>query len=131
MLRLEQTVAFCHHRPIAPCLHQNLISASWPVAASPSTAGLDPNSTPMENSYLASDNPFPRAPSDEPTTPDRSFQSEWRRETRFGCAHAAIPTPSAPSIDTRTGICAGVAPVLNASFRGCDECQIPYTAPRR
>jgi hypothetical protein len=23
MLRLEQTVAFCHHRPIAPCLHQN------------------------------------------------------------------------------------------------------------
>jgi hypothetical protein len=26
MLRLEQTVAFCHHRQIAPCLHQNPLS---------------------------------------------------------------------------------------------------------
>jgi hypothetical protein len=30
MLRLEQTVAFCHHRPIAPCLHQNLFKRVQP-----------------------------------------------------------------------------------------------------
>src|SRR4030095_5993465 len=106
------------------------LSASQPVAACPSTVALHPNWTPRENNCPAVDNQFRRRPSDELTTPARSFRSEWKMKTRFGCAHAAIPRPGAPSIDTRTGTCAVVAPVPTASFRGCDECQTPDMAPR-
>ena len=40
MLRLEQTVAFCHHRPIAPCLHQNLLDEDAALTRALAAIGL-------------------------------------------------------------------------------------------
>src|SRR5216110_356473 len=110
----------------AGCAHQRsdpATAASWLAVGCPSTVAPAPNRRSTGSNCPVADTSLLPDPSAAPAIPSRSCKFESKRETTFQCAHSSIRKSGDPNTDTRTNICAGVAPSPTSWSPDCDKCR--------